>query len=655
MHYIIWFDASAIFISITGVIILIVQGRWKDTAGRFLMAFMISGLIAEAADIVSALILNGSITPANPFYTVLVTDIYLLTHTFSALLLFCYFVFRLRISRFITDRKWMLYGIPYLLIVILVASNSWTGLLYQVDDNGIYSHNRGMMVLYAIALFYLIFSAIQVQRFRDSFSKTSARVLHILMISTLLSIIWESFHPEHLIELYIQAIASVGLAILSDAEKKGYLDIGKSYYRRGFIKQLSSALTMNGKVRIVLLKLPDAQYYNAVLGYENMHQIRKAVTGYLNSTFGSAEDRFFSCGNGNYARIFYGDENTDEIAERIRNRFHSSWTVRQGEDPDITITFPAEICVIHVPDDAKDLNEILRIVDARYDDKYGMAEVVSPSQVCHLQHQYEVEKAVQDALNGNRYEVCYQVIWNARENRADHAEALTRIRREDGTVMMPEEFIPVAEHTGIIMELGFRVFEDVCRFISSGEPEKHGIRMISVNLSAVQCMDVRLAQRLTEICEKWGVAPYKLNLEITETAVFNNMNLMRLVLKKLQMAGFSLTMDDYGTGYSNFTYILEFPFNMVKLDKSLLGAAAGEYADIILEEMITMLGKMNYVVVTEGVETREQKERLDRLGTGYLQGFYFARALPPERFLETVDELNREYNERFEKAGQAAT
>ena len=649
MHYIIWFDVSAVIISTIGILMLAVQGRWKDTPGRFLTAFIFSGLLAELTDILSALILNGTIVPPDPVYTALVTNLYLLIHTLSAVLLFCYFVYRLRISSFITDRRWLLYSVPFVGIVLLVATNPWTDFVYELGENGAYRHHLGILVLYAFAFFYLISSAVQVRKFRDSFSHTAARVLDFFLIITLLSILWQVLQPELLIELFIQSIASVGIILLSYAEVYGYLDIGKSYTRRSFIKQAASAVTVNGKIRILLLKLPDTQYYNAVLGYENMHQMRRNVTTWLNNSFGNSEDRFFSCGNGNYARIFYEWEDADAIAEKIKERFRSSWIVRQNNDTEISITVPAEICVIRVPEDAQNVDQILKIVDARYDEKYGMTEIVKPSQVYQLQHLYDIQRDVEEALRNKRYEVYYQPIWNTSEHSADHAEALIRIVREDGSLMMPEEFIPVAENSGIIRELGFRVFEEVCRFISTGEPERHGIRMISVNVSAIQCMDLNLAEHFQEILTRYNVSAGMLNLEITETAVFNNLNQMRHVLKSLKDLGFSLTMDDYGTGYSNFTYILELPFTMVKLDKSILGTGAGkEFADIILEQMITMLRKMNFATVTEGVETQEQKEHLETLGALYLQGFYFSRPLPEKEFLKRVDLLSAEHEEKQE-------
>ena len=157
-------------------------------------------------------------------------------------------------------------------------------------------------------------------------------------------------------------------------------------------------------------------------------------------------------------------------------------------------------------------------------------------------------------------------------------------------MISPEEFIPVAEQTGMIAQIGDFVFTEVCRFLSSGAPQHAGLQFVEVNLSVVQCMNTQLPERLLSIAEGYGVSTSEINLEITESAMVYSMNTMRSVMEELTKEGFSFALDDFGTGRANLSYIQNFPFRIIKVDKSFLWAE-GESEDnhVIFENMLSLI------------------------------------------------------------------
>lgn len=258
-----------------------------------------------------------------------------------------------------------------------------------------------------------------------------------------------------------------------------------------------------------------------------------------------------------------------------------------------------------------------------------------------LRYEADVVAALERALEDHSFKVYYQPIWDASTGKIHSAEALLRLFDPEIGFVPPDIFIRIAEQRGYIRRIGEYVFEEVCKFIAEAHPEKLGIRFIEVNLSPVQCMMPDLPERFQAILEKYHVPAERINLEITETAAVENAERMAECMRRLSELGFTFSMDDYGTGYSNIQGIFRLNFDIIKIDKSILwNTEKIENGSVILESTILMIRGMNRQIVVEGVETEEQKNHLVELGVDYLQGFYFTKPVPKDAFLSYVFSSN---------------
>ena len=174
-----------------------------------------------------------------------------------------------------------------------------------------------------------------------------------------------------------------------------------------------------------------------------------------------------------------------------------------------------------------------------------------------------------------------------------------------------------------------------------------GIEYIEVNLSVVQCMSKNLKQLFDETLARYSLDAKYINLEITESATTGNQKVLFDTIKLLNESGFTFSLDDYGTGYSNITYMYDMPFSIIKIDKSILWKAkdpkTGEgqkNAIIFLENTIRMLKEMKYSVLVEGVETLEQKMFLESLNCDYQQGYYFSKPVQKQVFADYLRVVN---------------
>ena len=253
----------------------------------------------------------------------------------------------------------------------------------------------------------------------------------------------------------------------------------------------------------------------------------------------------------------------------------------------------------------------------------------------------EMEKTefmIRSAIEEDRIEVFFQPIYSTRQHRFISAEALARIRDQDGAIVSPGSFIPVAEKNGLISRIGMSVFDKTCAFVQKNQlRERYGIEYIEVNLSVRQCEDPGLAKTYIAIMEKYGLDPSCVNLEITESASIKLRNNLLENMRQLIDYGVKFSLDDFGNGESNLNYIVDMPVSIVKFDRDMSQAYfVSQKAKFVMEAAMHMIHEMKLEIVSEGVETKEQAETIEALGIEYIQGYYFSRPLPGEEFLELV-------------------
>ena len=252
---------------------------------------------------------------------------------------------------------------------------------------------------------------------------------------------------------------------------------------------------------------------------------------------------------------------------------------------------------------------------------------------------------LEEAVENNGFEMNYQPIYDAKKKRFASAEALIRLKDcKDLGFVSPEEFIPMAEEKGLILQIGDMVLEMVAEFASKNNLMEKGLDYIEINLSALQVVIPDLDKRLAEIVRRHNIPEDFINLEITETAMINYCENFENNLIRLRRLGFSFSMDDFGTGYSSLSQMNEIDYDLVKIDKSLIWKAFGFNSDAkhmaqareLLHSIITMLHNLNIGIVAEGVETVEMEEYLKEQGVEHLQGFYYSKPVPGDQFIKYI-------------------
>lgn len=257
-----------------------------------------------------------------------------------------------------------------------------------------------------------------------------------------------------------------------------------------------------------------------------------------------------------------------------------------------------------------------------------------------------LEAQMKMALESNEFQVYYQPKYSVDTRELVGAEALVRWRKKDGSMIMPDRFIPFAEKTGFIRQLDKYIFKKVCQKQHDWMEDGMELVPVSVNLSRHHLYNDDFMEEYRTIVDEADVPVKYLQLELTESAIFENQESLCNIIDRLHTLGFRVQMDDFGTGYSSLMMLKSVPIDTLKLDKSFVDDFDDKKGEKIIVSVIRLAQSLQIEVTAEGVETEEQYTFLKKLGCDIIQGFYFAKPMPEEEFTKLLKKKGTAYREQ---------
>jgi diguanylate cyclase (GGDEF)-like protein/PAS domain S-box-containing protein len=269
----------------------------------------------------------------------------------------------------------------------------------------------------------------------------------------------------------------------------------------------------------------------------------------------------------------------------------------------------------------------------------GAVEIFDPSMNQKAKDRFRLEAELRHAIERSEFLLNYQPLISFRTGRIEGWEALIRWKHPERGMVSPLDFIPLAEETGLIVPIGQWVLEEACRQASEWQQRFHSNppRMINVNLSMRQFQQKDLVEMVTKVLTDQRLRPRHLKLEITESVMMKDPEASIEAMQQFKSMSVNLVIDDFGTGYSSLSYLKRFPVDALKVDKSFVDRLGQDSEDTAIVEAIISLSKaLGLRVTAEGIETKEQFERLKAMGCDQGQGYYFSRPLMPEAMEELL-------------------
>ncbi|MBR4580795.1 MAG: EAL domain-containing protein [Lachnospiraceae bacterium] len=638
MYYHIEFDIAAIFLTLFIIYYIIFKKGLVRHANRVYLVLVLLDFIAVISDIMSS-VANNRPDYSERIFQDFWNYVYHFSHTMIAYVFVVYLFFLLG---FVKKKQKTMYAVSVPIIAggVLLLSNPLTKWLFYYDAEGYYRHGKLFAAIYAIALFYMFYSIFFAFRYRKMLGKSRFIPLLAFLFISFGAIVFQIFFQEYLITLFFENIGFMGILFTIENKDDTISPATGIFNRYAFQTALESAMSTEGYT-LILVKIANLNYYNKVIGFQNMNGILNKISVWIEQEYKLYA--CYDCGRGHLAVLC--DKISEEALESGRKAIYERFDKPWGRGK-FSLTFPVQYGVIHLPEDVKTMENLMMLVDAPFDGK-EYTELDVKAVISEYERRVLIEHLIDKALKNKTFQVYYQPIWNSQTGKVQSAEALCRLIDEEYGIIPPDEFIPIAEQNGTILEIGRFVFDEVCRFYQEGGLKSRGVDYIEVNLSVVQCMSRNLKEMFEEILNKYSLDAKCINLEITESATAGNQKLLSDSINMLREVGFTFSLDDYGTGYSNISIMYEMPFSIIKIDKSILWKAmdpkTGEgqrSAVIYLENTIRMLQDMNYSVLVEGVETMDQKMLLERFDCDYFQGYYFSKPVQKQVFLDYLRVVN---------------
>lgn len=331
----------------------------------------------------------------------------------------------------------------------------------------------------------------------------------------------------------------------------------------------------------------------------------------------------------------------DRIAWSVKNMFRGSIPI-EGRPIRCGASL-VKLVNIQEMESVEDLTLYVRYL-LRQAEKSGKTQIIKDTQDKRedFYMEQEIERVMETAVRNDRLETVYQPVYSLRENRFVSMETLSRLRHPGtGRWMSPDVFIRLAEESGHILEITKLQLRRVCWFIRENKDVMEQLNDIKLNISAVELGNAEHCDELIAIIRSCGVDPGRLRFEITETAIIHNKAEVEISFDKFRKAGISLCIDDFGSGYADFSNLIKLPVTGVKLDRSLLaGICSSEFAATFYRNVVRTLRELGFDVIAEGVETGEEVRLLEKWGVDKIQGYYFARPAKADEIRALIRQKN---------------
>ncbi|GAC21215.1 sensor domain-containing protein [Paraglaciecola arctica] len=390
------------------------------------------------------------------------------------------------------------------------------------------------------------------------------------------------------------------------------------------------------KAAVLFLDIDDFKKVNDTLGHEIGDKLLIKAAHRLQQVL-RKEDTVGRLGGDEFIVLLRGlTEHNDAltITENLLETFRKPFKIDGRE-----LILTTSIGVAMYPENGSSSSDLLRNADtAMYQAKAlgrNTYSFFTNEMNIIIQRRMEIEEQMRGALERNEFEIYYQPQLDVKNKEIIGAEALLRWHNLALGNVTPDEFIPIAEHTGLIVPIGKYVIKQALCFLNQWQNIQHQKYTISVNLSPRQFRDNELLSFLKNTLTEENVNPESLELEITEGVLMSAQSYIHEAVAEINDLGIKLSMDDFGTGYSSISYLRQYPFDVLKIDRSFIHGITLNKADCdLVKAIITMSHSLGLTVVAEGVETEEQLKLLEELSCNFVQGYYFSKPIPAQQLLD---------------------
>lgn len=634
------FDIAALILLFLLCISCIFRKMTTGIPNRIFLVIILNAIASTSFDIFSVML--GNAQSDNLLLLYISNAGYLITHFLCAPLYLLFVIsltdtwHKLRSNLFLQ----VLFFLPLFAVMAALIANTGNHLVFSVENG--YSRGPLFSLLYAATVLYVIYAIAYIIKYRSLFNLGKILSISAIMPIQIISMLIQMLIPSALIEMFGGAV-SLLIVSMGIQRPEDFIDsFTRLMKHNAYAQDMKRNFYNNRHTRIIMLNIGNYSALQAIVGYDSSAQVLAQIAGKIrkiNKKLHGGADLYY-LDHGRFRMVFYDKSahRAEEVAAYLNQELKKKSNVN-GLD----ISLMPYIVLARCPEEIPDFPSLMSFGADFHETNPYTGQVMQADEVYdrnQLDIKRNIDAIINRALEDKSFQVYYQPIYSTSRKKFASAEALIRLFDPQYGFISPETLITAAEKNGTIHQIGAFVFEEVCRFIASDDFQKLELEYIEVNLSVMQFMNGALPDTLLSIIDQYGIAPDKINLEITETVTAYTQKVMTENLKRLTQAGLSFSLDDYGTGYSNTKRIIQLPLKIVKLDKSFIAEQDNSKMWIFLEHTIKMLKDMDLEIVIEGVETQEMLDAFSNLGCDFIQGYFFSKPVPRNDFVAFISDFN---------------
>lgn len=406
--------------------------------------------------------------------------------------------------------------------------------------------------------------------------------------------------------------------------------------------RLTIAKRNDSKIALLFIDLDRFKTINDTLGHNVGDELLIASAKRMKSALRDS-DMIARIGGDEFTIVIESPNNSYSaayICEKIIKLFNEPIEIK-SHILNITLSIGVSI----YPDDSSDDKQLFKYADiAMYQAKDAGKNTYRyyKKELSALAYEHlNMEQNLKDALKKSEFYMMYQPQYNIINRQVVSLEALIRWENNSLGNVPPDKFIPIAEETGSIIDIGLFVFEQSCIDFLNFKKISNSLESISINVSVVQLYEETFIDDIIKITKKLGIDTSLIRLEITETHIMKNISKATILLKRFKDLGFSISIDDFGTGHSSLSYLKLLPIDELKIDKSFVDDLPLDKNDVAISKTIITLSKtMGYLNVAEGIENKEQEDFLRENNCHIAQGYYFCRPKKKDDLINFLKEKN---------------
>lgn len=618
----IWFNVCALFVLMALLVVYYTKFNAPFQKYNVFLALVWFALISTVASI------GNNTLPGNaPIWVIRASNIiYFLAHGMIPPALMLY-VYSLSDSSLVNWQRLIPWLIPSTFSQMLVLISIFSDNLFWLDAEGVYHRGPLLPLLYIITAYnFVAITYILYRSWRLIPRKEGYSILIFLSLSTG-AVVIQLLLPWLLVENFASAMCMM-ISQLTVQNPELILDGNTNMLnKKGFSMLVTPMFEQKRPFPVGFLMIDNYHELEKIYGFTRLESQITKLADYLKqhsgTVFARMDNRLFCFVPENFRNEAGWNGLLHDLDEDI--------FLRELHSGRIGVRLQLKVGVLSSPQEVDSFGALIDLIDVAAKMPMSKRQEVlrlDPVDAMRLQRRKQIDTLVRNAVKDNSLSLVYQPIYDIQEKRFCSAEALLRMHTEKLGNIPPFEFISVAEENGMILQLTDFVVETVCNLIRSSNMKALNLRRIHINLSAIDCAQNDLAERILNGIRRTGIDPGMVSAEITETAFSSMPDSILANLTDLNRAGIDIMLDDYGTGYSNLSRLYSMPLDVVKLDKSLVDdVLVSESARIVLENTILMMKRLNKKVLVEGVETKEQADYLISRGADYIQGYYYARPM----------------------------